>query len=62
MKRLVPMIVVLVHAAASAFAKDQHKIKLGYAASIHGMTLAPGRYKVTWSAESGDPTVNFIPG
>jgi hypothetical protein len=62
MKRLLPMVVVLALAAASAFAKDQHKITLWHAASIHGTTVAPGRYKVTWSAESGDPTVNFIRG
>lgn len=62
MKRLLPMIVVLALAVASAFAKDQHKITLAYVASIQGTTVAPGRYEVTWSAESGDPTLTFIRG
>ena len=60
MKHSLLMIVVLALAAASAFAKDQHTIALAYAVSVHGTTVAPGRYNVTCSAESGDPTVNFI--
>jgi hypothetical protein len=61
-KHLVPVIVVLALAAASAFAKDQHNITLRHGASLNGTTIAAGSYKVTWSAESGDPTVNFIKG
>ncbi|HEV2378327.1 MAG TPA: hypothetical protein VG206_00870 [Terriglobia bacterium] len=61
-KHLVPLILVLALAAASAFAKDQHNLTLRHGASINGTAIAAGRYKVTWSAESGDPTVNFIKG
>ena len=62
LKNLVPMILVLALATASAFAKDQHNITLRHGASINGTTMSAGSYKVTWSAESGDPTVNFIKG
>jgi len=61
-KRLVPLIVVLSLASTAALAKDQHSITLRHGASINGTTLAPGSYKVMWSAESGDPTVNFLEG
>jgi len=61
-KRLLPLIVVLALATASAFAKDQHNLTLRHGASINGTTVAAGNYKITWSAESGDPTVNFVKG
>jgi hypothetical protein len=61
-KHLVPLILVLALAAASAFARDQHNLTLRHGASINGTTIAAGSYKVTWSAESGDPTVNFVKG
>src|ERR1051326_5635384 len=61
-KRLIPLIVVLALAAASAFAKDQHNLTLRHGASINGTTVAAGSYKITWSAESGDPTVTFVKG
>ena len=61
-KNLIPLIVVLALATVSAFAKDQHSITLRHGASINGTTVAPGSYKVTWSAQSGDPTVNFVKG
>jgi hypothetical protein len=62
MKRLIPLFMVLALATASAFAKDHHNVTLRHGASINGTTVAPGQYKVTWSAETGDPTVNFIKG
>ena len=60
--RLAPVILVVVLAAASAFAKDQRNITLKHPASVNGTAVPAGSYKVTWSAESGDPTVNFIKG
>ena len=62
MKQLIPMVLVLALASAAAFAKDQHNITLRHGASINGTTVSAGNYKVTWSAESGDPTVSFIKG
>ena len=62
MKRLIPLVVVLALVTASAMAKDRHNVTLRHGATISGTTVAPGEYKVTWSAESGDPTVNFIKG
>jgi hypothetical protein len=61
-KLFVPLIMVLALAAASAFAKDQRTVTLKHEASLNGTTVAAGSYKVTWSAESGDPTVNFVKG
>ena len=62
LKRFIPVVLVTALAAASAFAKDQHNITLRHGASINGTTVSAGTYKVTWSAESGDPTVNFVQG
>jgi hypothetical protein len=62
MKRLIPFIVVLALATTFAFAKDHHNVTLRHGAFINGTDVAPGEYKVTWSAETGDPTVNFIKG
>jgi hypothetical protein len=61
-KLFVPLIMLLALAAVSAFAKDQRNITLKHQASLNGTTVAAGSYKVTWSAESGDPTVNFVKG
>jgi len=60
--RLAPVMAVVVLAAASAFAKDQRNISIRHAALVNGTEVAAGSYKVTWSAESGDPTVNFVKG
>jgi len=60
--RLAPVMAVVVLAAVSAFAKDQRNIKLEHSVSVNGTAMSAGSYKVTWSAESGDPTVNFIKG
>jgi len=62
MKQIAPLVLVFALATASAFAKDQHSITLRHGASINGTTVGAGSYKVTWSAESGDPTVNFVKG
>jgi hypothetical protein len=62
LKRLVPLMVVLALATVSALAKDQHSITLRHNASLNGTAVAAGSYKVTWSAENGDPTVNFVKG
>ncbi|HEY6289956.1 MAG TPA: hypothetical protein VI455_00115 [Terriglobia bacterium] len=60
--RFAPVIAVVVLAAASAFAKDQRNITVKHDASVNGTLVPAGSYKVTWSAESGDPTVNFVKG
>ena len=61
-KRFIPMVMVLALATVSAVAKDQHNVTLRHNASLNGTAVAAGSYKVTWSAESGDPTVNFVKG
>ncbi|HEY6292136.1 MAG TPA: hypothetical protein VI455_11340 [Terriglobia bacterium] len=54
------VIVVVVLATASAFAKGQRKITMKHAVSVNGTVVPAGSYKMTWSAESGDPTVSFV--
>ena len=65
-KRLVPVIVVVALAATAAFAKNgtknEKKVTINQAAALNGAAIPAGSYNVTWSAESGDPTVNFVKG
>jgi hypothetical protein len=66
LKRLVPVIVVVALAAASAFAKNgtksEKKLTLNQAAALNGAAIPAGSYNVTWSADSGDPIVSFVKG
>ena len=65
-KRLVPVIVVVALAAASAFAKsgtkNEKKLTINQAAALNGAAIPAGSYNVSWSADSGDPTVSFVKG
>ncbi len=65
-KRLVPVIVVAGLITASAFAKNgaksEKKVTLNQAAALNGAAIPAGSYNVTWSADSGDPTVTFVKG
>jgi len=65
-KRLVPVIVVAGLIATSAFAKNgaksEKKVTLSQTAALNGVAIPAGSYNVTWSAESGDPTVTFVKG
>jgi hypothetical protein len=54
------VIVVVVLAAASAFAKDHRNITMKHPLSVNGTVVPAGSYKVTWSAKRGDPTVSFV--
>lgn len=66
LKRLVPVIVVVALAAASAFAKNgtksEKKVTLNQTAALNGSAIPAGSYNVTWSADTGDPTVSFVKG
>jgi hypothetical protein len=65
-KRLIPVIVVVALAASSAFAKNgtksEKRLTLNQAAALNGAAIPAGSYNVTWSADSGDPTVSFVKG
>lgn len=61
-KLLTPAILLVVLCAASAFAKNGKHVTFNKDIAINGTTLAAGSYGVTWSAESGDPTINFVKG
>jgi hypothetical protein len=65
-KRLVPVITVAGLIATSAFAKNgaknEKKVTLSQTAALNGVAIPAGSYNVTWSAESGDPTVTFVKG
>lgn len=66
LKRFVPVIVVVALAAASAFAKNstksEKKLTINQAAALNGAAIPAGSYNVTWSSDSGDPTVSFVKG
>jgi hypothetical protein len=65
-KRLVPVIVLAGLITTSAFArngaKSEKKVTLNQTAALNGAAIPAGSYNVTWSAESGDPTVTFVKG
>ena len=61
-KRLVPVILVVGLAAASAFAKSGKRVLLSQSATLNGTTIPAGNYQIAWSANTSDPTVNFVQG
>jgi hypothetical protein len=65
-KRLVVAIGVVALVAASAFAKNgtknEKKLTINQTAALNGTSIPAGNYSVTWSADSGDPTVSFVKG
>lgn len=61
-KRLTSVLVILVLAAASAFAKNGRQLTITNDASIGAKTLHAGNYTVDWVSHSPQATVTFYSG
>jgi len=59
---LISVLVILLVASTSAFAKHSGKVTLAFAASLNGSSLTPGEYKVTWEQHSPEATVTLAKG
>jgi len=62
LRQFAPVFAGLLLAVTSAFAKESHRVKVPYAASVGGTVIEPGEYKLVAKSKGGDTTVNLVKG